>query len=62
MAKSAKKENGNGKVQAEFRYEKDTKRTHRFAIGEYGEDISGTFYIPKGKPIPNKIILVKQDD
>lgn len=42
-----------------FTYEKDTKRMHRFTIGAYGEDFSGTLYMPKGNKIPEKIILTK---
>lgn len=61
MAK--KKTNGNGKVmKGEFEFEKDTKRTHRFKVGDYGEDISGTLYIPKGSKIPDKITLVRVAD
>ena len=57
MAKDKK----NGTPKVNFSFEKDTKRTHRFKIGEYGEDFSGTLYMPKGAKVPDKIILVKKD-
>ena len=57
--KSAKK---NGTPKVEFKFEKDTKRKHRFNFGEYEDSISGTFYLNKGDKIPDKIILVKADD
>ena len=62
MAKAKKTSKKNGSPKVEFSFEKDTKRTHRFKFGEYGEAISGTFYMPKGEKIPDKIILVKADD
>jgi hypothetical protein len=62
MAKKIKK-NGNGSApEVEFTYEKDTKRTHRFKVGDYGEAVSGTIYLPKEAKIPDKIILIRADD
>ena len=47
------------KAEADFSYEKDTKRTHRYTVGDYGEAISGTLYFKKGEDVPDKIILKK---
>lgn len=60
---TTKKSKKNGKApEVDFQFEKDTKRMHRFKIGDYGEDFSGTLYLPKGNKIPEKIILVRAED
>lgn len=39
-------------------YEKETPKKVRYKIGDYGDDISGTIYFPKGmKDLPSQIIL-----
>ena len=44
-------------VQGNFRYDKDSKRYHRFQI-ETDSGVTGTVYLPKDlKPIPRKLIL-----
>ena len=44
-------------VQGFFRYDKDSKRYHRFQI-ETESEVTGTVYVPKEmKPIPRKLIL-----
>ena len=44
-------------VQGVFRYDKDSKRYHRFQV-ETESGITGTVYVPKElKPIPRKLIL-----
>ena len=48
---------GEGKeIRGQFKYEKDSKRYHRFNI-ESKEGIVGNLYIPKDKAIPDRIIL-----
>lgn len=37
-------------------YDKDSKRFHRFLI-DGGQEITGTIYIPKGKEIPERVIV-----
>jgi hypothetical protein len=48
-------------LELEMVFEKDTKRMHRYKVGDYGEAVSGTLYFPKDKPIPKKIILTLGD-
>ncbi|MFX0199167.1 MAG: hypothetical protein ACFFCW_23840 [Candidatus Hodarchaeota archaeon] len=46
------------------RYDKDSKRYHKFTIEE-GQDAVGTIYLPKGGQIPHEITVVlktKNDD
>jgi hypothetical protein len=50
-------------IKGTFKYERDSKRYHRFRI-ENKEGITGTIYIPKDMdPLPERIILdqVKKD-
>ncbi|MGA2465522.1 MAG: hypothetical protein ABSH06_14345 [Thermodesulfobacteriota bacterium] len=37
-------------------YDSDSKRFHRFLI-DGGQEITGTIYIPKGKEIPERVII-----
>ena len=51
-------------IQGLFRYDKDTKRHHRFQI-ETDSGVTGTLYFPKQlNPIPIKLILeyAEKDD
>ena len=44
-------------VTGKFRYEKDSKRFHRFQV-EADEGVVGTIYVPKNiKSMPKKIVL-----
>jgi len=62
MAKD--KKNGNGKdVVVSISYDKDSKRFHRYSIGEQGEAIVGNLYMSKEmKNLPKRIILEIDDD
>jgi hypothetical protein len=45
-------------VTVEAIYEKETPKKVRYKIGDYGDDISGTIYFPKGmKNMPKRIVL-----
>ena len=51
-------------IKGEYRYDKDSKRYHRFQV-KTETGIVGTIYIPReSKPIPLKLILeyVSSDD
>ena len=50
-------------IKGKFRYEKDSKRYHRFAVElEKGVGIVGNIYVPKGiDAMPKKIILEYAD-
>jgi hypothetical protein len=50
-------------IKGKFRYEKDSKRYHRFNIElEKGVEVVGNIYIPKGiDTMPKKIILEYAD-
>jgi hypothetical protein len=39
-------------------YNQDSKRYHRFLIDGGQEEITGTIYIPKGKEVPEKIVVL----
>lgn len=44
-------------VTGKFRYEKDSKRFHRFQV-ETDEGVVGTIYVPKNiKEMPKKLVL-----
>ena len=44
-------------IEGKFRFERDTKRFHRFQV-EFEENITGTIYISKDiEPMPKKLIL-----
>jgi len=66
MAKVTKKKGTkSSEMVVEAKYEKDTKRTSRFSVGEYGEAISGTIYFSKEKvkEVPKRIIIeIVSDD
>jgi hypothetical protein len=48
-------------VQGKFRYDKDSKRYHRFQI-ETESGVTGTVYLPKDlNPIPRKLVLEYAD-
>jgi len=61
MAKT--KKNGNGKdVVVTISYDKDSKRFHRYSIGEQGESIVGNLYMSKEmKNLPKRVILEIDD-
>lgn len=41
------------------KYNKDSKRYHRFSVGDIGDEITGTIYVKKGLiPIP-RILTIK---
>jgi hypothetical protein len=37
-------------------FDQDSKRFHRFMIDE-GEGVTGSIYIPKGKQIPERVLI-----
>ena len=44
-------------IQGMFRYDKDSKRYHRFQV-ETESGVIGTIYLPKDlKPMPRKLVL-----
>lgn len=44
-------------VIGQFKYEQDSKRFHRYKI-ETKEGIVGNLYVPKDKPVPDKVTLL----
>jgi hypothetical protein len=57
------KKNGKSEVVVSISYDKDSKRFHRYSIGEQGEAIVGNLYMSKEmKNLPKRIILEIDDD
>jgi len=57
------KKNGKSEVVVSISYDKDSKRFHRYSIGEQGEEIVGNLYMSKEmKNLPKRIILEIDDD
>lgn len=54
MSKTSKKTSD---VTVDAVYEKETPKKVRYKIGDYGDEISGTVYFPKGAKVPKRIIL-----
>lgn len=54
----SKKSSGSKVPQVKCIYDKDSKRFHRYSIGEYGDEIVGNLYVAKNaKSVPKQIML-----
>jgi len=47
-------------IKAMFNYKGDSKSYHRLYVKTDENELKGTLYIPKGREIPDKVILVRK--
>lgn len=56
--------NPSGSTAVKAIYVRDSKRYHRYSIGDIGDDLTGAIYVKKGMPIPEtlKIKFIKPSE